>query len=245
MRTQTFISSIVGVVAAAAVAVAGSASAGFVDSFTTAFDTSTGTDFYGLFTYEYSSLSTSGPNASLFNTRFAAHVSTGSRASSTGSGSASIVVGSVSTARAVLTYTDTSSEFISSGSTLDLSSTPGFSVNVGSWAGTGLTFKFLVFGAYDASQSGSPELGRMAVTVSGSGAVTFNKASFVPTAGSINWSAIGQVRLEMERTTATTGDGSTTNFTIDNFTNTVPVPAPGAFAVLGVTSLVGARRRRN
>ena len=245
MRTQTFISSMVGVVAAAVVA--GSASAGFVDSFTTAFDTSTGTDFYGLFTYEYSSLSTSGPNASLFNTRFAAHVSTGSRASSTGSGSASIVVGSVSTARAVLTYTDTdtSSGFDSSGSTLDLSSTPGFSVNVGSWAGTGLTFKFLVFGAYDASQSGNPELGRMAVTVSGSGAVTFNKASFVPTAGSINWSAIGQVRLEMERTTATTGDGSTTNFTIDNFTNTVPVPAPGAAALIGLAGAFMSRRRRN
>ena len=245
MRTQTFISSMVGVVAAAVVA--GSASAGFVDSFTTAFDTSTGTDFYGLFTYEYSSLSTSGPNASLFNTRFAAHVSTGSRASSTGSGSASIVVGSVSTARAVLTYTDTdtSSGFDSSGSTLDLSSTPGFSVNVGSWAGTGLTFKFLVFGAYDASQSGNPELGRMAVTVSGSGAVTFNKASFVPTAGSINWSAIGQVRLEMERTTATTGDGSTTNFTIDNFTNTVPIPAPGAAALIGLAGAFMSRRRRN
>ena len=245
MRTQTFISSMVGVVAAAVVA--GSASAGFVDSFTTAFDTSTGTDFYGLFTYEYSSLSTSGPNASLFNTRFAAHFSTGSRASSTGSGSASIVVGSVSTARAVLTYTDTdtSSGFDSSGSTLDLSSTPGFSVNVGSWAGTGLTFKFLVFGAYDASQSGNPELGRMAVTVSGSGAVTFNKASFVPTAGSINWSAIGQVRLEMERTTATTGDGSTTNFTIDNFTNTVPVPAPGAAALIGLAGAFMSRRRRN
>ncbi len=42
MRTQTFISSMVGVVAAAAVA--GSVSAGFVDSFTTAFDTSPGTD---------------------------------------------------------------------------------------------------------------------------------------------------------------------------------------------------------
>ena len=243
MRTQTFISSMVGVVAVATVA--GSVSAGFVDSFTTAFDTSTGTDFYGLFTYEYSSLSTSGPNASLFKSRFAAHFSTGSRASSTGSGSASIVVGSVSTARAVLTYSDMSSDFVSSGSTLDLSSTPGFSVNVGSWAGTGLTFKFLVFGAYDASQSTSPELGRMAVTVSGSGAVTFNKASFVPTAGSINWSAIGQVRLEMERTTATTGDGSTTNFTIDNFTNTVPVPAPGAAALIGLAGAFMSRRRRN
>ena len=243
MRTQTFISSMVGVVAVATVA--GSVSAGFVDSFTTAFDTSTGTDFYGLFTYEYSSLSTSGPNASLFKSRFAAHFSTGSRASSTGSGSASIVVGSVSTARAVLTYSDMSSDFVSSGSTLDLSSTPGFSVNVGSWAGTGLTFKFLVFGAYDASQSTSPELGRMAVTVSGSGAVTFNKASFVPTAGPIDWSAIGQVRLEMERTTATTGDGSTTNFTIDNFTNTVPVPAPGAAALIGLAGAFMSRRRRN
>ena len=243
MRTQTFISSMVGVVAVATVA--GSVSAGFVDSFTTAFDTSTGTDFYGLFTYEYSSLSTSGPNASLFKSRFAAHFSTGSRASSTGSGSASIVVGSVSTARAVLTYSDMSSDFVSSGSTLDLSSTPGFSVNVGSWAGTGLTFKFLVFGAYDASQSGSPELGRMAVTVSGSGAVTFNKASFGPTAGPIDWSAIGQVRLEMERTTATTGDGSTTNFTIDNFTNTVPVPAPGAAALIGLAGAFMSRRRRN
>jgi len=240
MRTQTFISSMVGVVAAAAVA--GSVSAGFVDSFTTSFDTSTGTDFFGLFTYEYSSLSTSGPNASLFNTRYAAHVSTGSRASSTGLGSASIVVGSVSTSRAVLTYFDSNSTFDPSGSTLDLSSTSDFSVNVGSWAGTGLTFKFLVFGAYDASQSVHPELGSMAVAVSGNGTVTFNKASFVPTAGSINWSAIGRVRLDMERTTATTGDGSTTSFTIDNFTNTVP--APGALALLGAAGLVGARRRR-
>ena len=231
------------VISLIALALAGPARAGFVDSFTTSFDTSTGTDFFGLFTYEYSSLSTSGPNASLFNTRYAAHVSTGSRASSTGLGSASMVVGSVSTARAVLTYIDASSDFVPSGSTLDLSSTTGFSVNVGSWVGTGLTFKFLVFGAYDASNGQSPELGRMAVTVSGSGAVTFNKASFVPSAGSINWSAIGQVRLEMERTTATTGDGSTTNFTIDNFTNTVP--APGALALLGAAGLVGARRRRN
>ena len=242
MRTQTFISSMVGVVAAAAVA--GSVSAGFVDSFTTAFDTSTGTDLIGLFTYEISSLSTSGPNASLFNTRYAAHISTnsGSRASSTGSGSASIVVGSVSTSRATLTYFDSNSTFDPSGSTLDLSGTSDFSVNVGSWAGTGLTFKFLVFGAYDASQSVHPELGSMAVAVSGNGTVTFNKASFVPTAGSINWSAIGRVRLDMERTTATTGDGSTTSFTIDNFTNTVP--APGALALLGAAGLVGARRRR-
>jgi MYXO-CTERM domain-containing protein len=240
MRNKSFTSSMVGIAAAAAVA--GSVSAGFVDSFTTAFDTSTGTDFFGLFTYEYSSLSTSGPNASLFNTRYAAQISNGSRASSTGLGSASIVVGSVSTARAVLTYIDASSVFVPSGSTLDLSSTTGFSVNVGSWVGTGLTFKFLVFGAYDASNGQSPELGRMAVTVSGNGTVNFDKASFVPTAGSINWSAIGQVRLEMERTTATTGDGSTTSFTIDNFTNTVP--APGAFALLGAAGLVGSRRRR-
>ena len=245
MRTQTFISSMVGVVAAAAVA--GSVSAGFVDSFTTAFDTSTGYDLYGMGKFEYSSLTTSGSNASLFNTRFAAHVSTnsGSRASSAGSGSASIVVDSVSSSRALLSYFDSSSTFDPSGSTLDMSSTPGFSVNVGSWAGTGLTFTMGVCGAYDASQSEHPLLGIMAVTASGNGTVTFNKASFVPTAGPIDWSAIGQVILQIERTTATTGDGSTTNFTIDNFTNTVPVPAPGAAALIGLAGAFMSRRRRN
>jgi MYXO-CTERM domain-containing protein len=120
-------------------------------------------------------------------------------------------------------------------SSLNMSSTPGFSVNVASWSGYVLTFEL---GLYDGVGN---QLGFNDVVVSGNGIVTFNKAAFVPTdpAVSIDWSAIGNVKLVMATTSV---QGGPTTFTIDSFTNTVP--APGALALLGVAGLVGGRRRR-
>jgi MYXO-CTERM domain-containing protein len=226
MRNKTFISSMVGIATAMAFVAAGSASAGFVDGLTTSFATTAITTNFGSSTVT-STLPTTGPDACLFNTRDASAYYKGTLASSTGSGSASMTVAARVASSVVLSYRNLDA------SSPNLSSTPGFSVNVASWSGYVLTFEL---GLYD---SAGNQLGINDIVVSGNGMVTFDKAAFVPTAGPINWSAIGQVQLVMATTSLQTGP---TTFTIDSFTNTVP--APGALALLGVAGIVGGRRRR-
>jgi MYXO-CTERM domain-containing protein len=228
MRNKTFISSMVGVAAAAAFIAAGSASAGFVDGLTTNFATTAITSNFGSSTVT-STLPTTGPDACLFNTRDASAFYKGTLASSNGSGSASMTIAARLASNVTLSYHNLDN------SSLNMSSTPGFSVNVASWSGYVLTFEL---GLYDGVGN---QLGFNDVVVSGNGIVTFNKAAFVPTdpAVSIDWSAIGNVKLVMATTSV---QGGPTTFTIDSFTNTVP--APGALALLGVAGLVGGRRRR-
>ena len=228
MRNKTFISSMVGIATAMAFVAAGSASAGFVDGLTTSFATTAITTNFGSSTVT-STLPTTGPDACLFNTRDASAYYKGTLASSTGSGSASMTIAARAASSVVLSYRNLDA------SSLNLSSTPGFSVNVASWSGYVLTFEL---GLYD---SAGNQLGFNDIVVSGNGIVSFDKAAFVPTSPSvsIDWSAIGKVQLVMATTSLQAGP---TTFTIDSFTNTVP--APGALALLGVAGLVGARRRR-
>ena len=219
MRNKTFISSMVGVAAAAAVA--GSANAGIapnvVDPFTTPelFATNSGTW-----------LPISG---ALFNERDAVAAGVGSSGSIDGSGNVNFTVPSGNGRVASLNYQ------MSGGATKDLSSIAAMSIALSglnkSGAATGITFNLYMADETDKFLS-------TIQTLSADGVSTFNFASATVDAG-FDLTKVKSMTLEF---TSAGGAGSVSG-TLSNFSYTA-VPAPGALALLGAAGLFGARRRR-
>jgi len=249
MRTSsTLISS-----AVAAVAVAGSASAGFVDDFNrslaNASPTSQNTTTISV-THTGAGLGFGRTNTGLTNTAFPGrHTSVKSKDSSatmTGNGSAAFVLGRATGSGASssnelgfgamnLSYTGDNFAFA------DLTGTASFSINVGSYTGGATNWTLNV--SFD-SQS-ELDAGGLGLTLTNSaivnGVLTFNVADMDPS-GTINWAKVDGINLEVKRAEWGAA-GSTVGFTLSDFQYNV-IPAPGAIALLGVAGIVGARRRR-
>ena len=220
MRNKTFISSMVGI--AAAVAVAGSANAAIttIDNFGVAI-TGQGN---GSFTTQNT---ITGPFTvrSAYNTSGALGVGISSIAG-TGNG-----VASLSVARNAVLSSKGASLFYMTGS-LDLSQLDsGFSLTISNLVNAGYARASVNVNGYTTSAYN---------TVSSNGVLTFSRASIEAGMGTTNWAAITQLTVNFY------GDGpggsaGTSTFDVSNFQAT---PAPGALALLGVAGLVGARRRR-
>jgi hypothetical protein len=222
MRNKTFISSMVGI--AAAVAVAGSANAGIatnvVDPFTTpeTFGTNSG-----------NWLTISG---ALFNERFGVAVGASSSGSIDNSGNVNFTVPSGNGRIVSLNYQ------MSGGATKDLSSIAAMSIALSglnkSGAATGITFSLYMADETEKFLSSNQAL-------SANGVSTFNFASATVDAG-FDLTKVKTMTLEIYYAGAGAGAGSSSG-TLSNFSYTA-VPAPGALALLGAAGLVGARRRR-
>ena len=221
MRTQTFISSMVGI--AAAVAVAGSANAALTfDSFSNPLTTGTpdGTVTNGSFM------------GGFFTTRtLTADGATGS-GSSAKSLTTSIGGGNLTVNTNGPSSTTRSGDvFYNRASNGDLSNFASISMTIAYTNYTGdLYFTFSDLAVVNQSQTADT---RTAFT--GTVTLTFNKADFV---GSVNWAQVAQFNMSFVSKNTTPGSAVITNF------NYSEVPAPGALALLGAAGLVGARRRR-
>ena len=230
MRTQTFISSMVGI--AAAVAVAGPANAA-VTSSVSAFTTNY--SFSGsIFTLPGQSYSISGGLAtSAYNWGFS---TAGSSSYSVTSGGGSLVVSAAPAAAYVIVDFSKSLGF-------NLAGFEKFSIDAGSTSGGGTTQ--LQISVQNDSGSGSWDSGF--TTISGTGSFDFLVSSFTANSGNnagvtLDWSQVRQISLSV----LSSNGAQSSSATFSNFTATYnPVPAPGAFALLGAAGLVGARRRRN
>jgi hypothetical protein len=254
MRNKTFISSMVGV--AAAVAVAGSANAGFVDNFnsslantsptfqntTTITVTQSGAGI-GVFR---SNTGLTGLTGTAFPNRKTTMRNLGSSATMTGNGSAAFVLGRATSGGASATleagFGSMNLDYSDSNAFVDLTGTTSFSINVGSYTGGATNWTLNV--SMD-SQSMFDYYGGMQLVLTNSaivnGVLTFNVAD-MDQDGTINWAKVDGISLDVKR--AEWGaDNSTVSFSLSNFQYNV-VPAPGALALLGAAGLVGARRRR-
>ena len=251
MRAQTFISSMVGI--AAAVAMAGSANAGFVDNFnrslannspnsantTTITVTNTG-DGVGF------QRTNTGLTNTAFPERYTSVMNKGSSATMTGNSSAAFVLGRATSGGASATNTNgfgqMSLSYSNNNLFADLTGTTSFSINVGSYTGGATTWTLDVnFDSQSEFDSGGLQL---ILTNSNivSGVLTFNVANMDPY-GIIDWAKVDSIGLGVKR--AEWGAvNSTVGFTLSDFQYNV-IPAPGALALLGVAGLVGARRRRD
>jgi MYXO-CTERM domain-containing protein len=225
--------------AVAAVAVAGSASAGFIDPFTVAFDTNVvtvATSGASRFT------TTASPNA-LIGPRLVTVLNTGSRASSTGNGAANFILGQATSGTG-----DRKGQVQMQwglGSAVDLGGPQSFSMNVGSYSGAETTWFLRVSSGPEGEGAIEQTLSSSAIS---SGVLTFASMIDQSTVDpdnypAFNWAQVTGVQLYINR--ASLGaDGSTVSFSISDFQYNA-VPAPGALALLGAAGLVGVRRRRN
>ena len=247
MRTQTFISSMVGV--AAAVAVAGSANAGIVDNFNrslanaspqntttiTVTNSGAGIGFYR---------NNTGLTGTAFPNRYTSVQSLASSATMTGNGSAAFVLGRATSGAASDTTTAGFGSmylgYSNSYAFVDLTGTTSFSINVGSYTG-GATNWTLNVGMDSLSDDFAGGMG-LVLTNSAivNGVLTFNVADMVQD-GTINWAKVDGINLSVMRAEWGAAN-STVSFSLSNFQYNVP--APGALALLGAAGLVGARRRR-
>ena len=251
MRTQTFISSMVGI--AAAVAVAGSANAGFVDNFTRSlYNASPSGETNNTITVTNTGAGNGKgrTNTGLTNTAFPARYTSvmnkDSSATMTGNGSAAFVLGRATSGGASATtpigFGQMSLSYENNFLFADLTGTTSFSINVGSYTGGATTWTLDVnFDSQSENDVGSLQL---ILTNSDivSGVLTFNVANMDPY-GIIDWAKVDSIGLGVKR--AEWGAvNSTVGFTLSDFQYNV-IPAPGALALLGVAGLVGARRRRD
>jgi hypothetical protein len=220
MRNKTFISSMVGV--AAAVAVAGSANAALTfDSFTdSATGTSAGTVTSGSFMggfFTGRTLSADGTSGS--------GVSARTLTDSIGSTNLTVNVNGPS---ATPRYGEA---FYSRASNGDLSNFASISVTIAYTNFTGSVY--FSFGEATFAQGSQAIDAQSAFT--GTVNLTFTKADFV---GNVDWAQVGYFSMTFASRNTTAGSAVFTNF------NYSQVPAPGALALLGAAGLVGARRRR-
>ena len=250
MRTQTFTSSMVGVVAA--VALAGSANAGFVDNFTRSLaNTSPNSQNNNTITVTSTAdgngqqRTNTGLTPTAFPKRTTNVTNKGSSATMTGNGSAAFVLGRATSGDASATNENgfgyMSLNYSNNDLFADLTGTGSFSINVGSYTGGATNWTLYV--AFD-SQS-EFDVGNLQLILTNSnivsGVLTFNVANMVP-AGTINWAKVDTINLSVNR--AEWGDAnSTVGFTLSDFQYNVP--APGAAALVGLAGLVASRRRRN
>ena len=250
MRTQTLISSMVGI--AAAVAVAGSANAGFVDNFTRSLaNVSPNSQNNNTITVTNTAdgngqqRTNTGLTPTAFPKRTTNVTNKGSSATMTGNGSAAFVLGRATSGDASATNENgfgyMSLNYSNNNLFADLTGTGSFSINVGSYTGGATNWQLdVTFDSQSEFDGGGLQL---ILTNSNivSGVLTFNVANMDPS-GTINWAKVDSISLSVNR--AEWGAvNSTVGFTLSDFQYNV-VPAPGALALLGVAGLVGARRRR-
>ena len=234
MRTQTFISSMVGVVAA--VAVAGSANAAVVSLF----DFTTGVS-------NNSTGSVTGSN--LLSTWITNNGRKASTTSATGSGGA-ITMASANVAQSGGKPLADFGVFAASNpnppfqyySRINLTGATAIEFNVTAYTGVATIWTLNVFEEFGVGTGAT-------ATVSSAGLVSFSTASM----SSIDWSKVTGVEIQAEsgvlpNTPARTPTNyyGTFSFTFDGMNAVgVVVPAPGAAALVGLAGLVASRRRRN
>ena len=247
MRNKTFISSMVGV--AAAVAVAGSANAGLVDNFTRSLANTSPNDSTSLVVVDplpgaFKNRSNSGLTGTVFPRRYTNVSSEGSSATMTGNGSAAFVLGRATGAGSGDLNADSwGSMFINYlysfnlDTFVDLTGTTNFSINVGSYTGGATNWNLAV------SMGGEAGISKQILTNSNivNGVLTFNVANMT-SQGTINWAQVDSIGLTVTRDGWGTA-GTTVGFTLSDFQYNA-IPAPGALALLGAAGIVGARRRR-
>ena len=252
MRTQTLISSMVGI--AAAVAMAGSANAGFVDNFTRSLaNTSPNIQNNNTITVTNSGdgvgfqRTNTGLTPTAFPKRTTNVTNKGSSATMTGNGSAAFVLGRATSGGASATNENgfgyMSLNYSNNDLFADLTGTTSFSINVGSYTGGATTWTLNVnFDSQSEVDSGSGFL-QLILTNSNivSGVLAFNVAN-METSGTINWAKVDAISLSVNRA-EWGGTNSTVGFTLSDFQYNVP--APGAAALVGLAGLVATRRRRN
>ena len=218
MRNKTFISSMVGI--AAAVAVAGSANAALTfDSFNTAAtgdgEVISSSFMGGFFTtrtmYEDGTVGSGGTTRSLTTSIGGGNLTVNTNGPSSTSRSGDVIYGRASNG--------------------DLSNFASISMTIAYTNYTGV----LYFNFSDLAVVNSSGTSDTRTAFTGTVTLTFNKADFV---GSVNWAQVAQFNMSFVSKNTTPGSAVITNF------NYSEVPAPGALALLGAAGLVGARRRR-
>ncbi len=220
MRNKTFISSMVGV--AAAVAVAGSANAALTfDSFT---DPATGTS---------SGTETSG---SFMGGFFTGRTLVADGTSGSGS-SAKTLTDSIGSTNLTVNVNGPSSTWrygeavYSRASNGDLSNLASISVTIAYTNFTGSVY----FAFSEATFAQGSQVGDVQSAFTGTVNLTFTKADFV---GDVDWAQVGNFSMAFASRNTTAGSAVLTNF------NYSQVPAPGALALLGAAGLIGGTRRR-
>jgi hypothetical protein len=222
MRNKTFISSMVGV--AAAVAVAGSANAGVVDPFTTnqSFGNDSSSGFVSI-------------TGGLFNERNAfKSASAGGAGVRASSNDVAFTTNRANFGLVGLTYQ------MAGGSSNDLSLITGMSIALSalnlSNGATGVNFYLQAIDVNNKSMIASQDL-------SSNGTSTFDFAAATKDVG-FDLTNVTTLQLSVTQIGGpTSGSTISVSGTLSNFSYTA-VPAPGALAILGAAGLVGARRRR-
>jgi hypothetical protein len=220
MRNKTFISSMVGV--AAAVAVAGSANAGVVDPFTTtqAFGTDSLTGFVSI-------------SGGLFNQRNAVRTTfAGGTGVSQPNNNVAFTTRKAGFGVVSLSYQN------SGGSSNDLSLITEMSIALSalnlSNGATGVSFSWLVTDVNTKQMYANQDL-------FSNGTSTFDFAAATKDLG-FDLTKVTNMEVFVSQIGGTTTETAVSG-TLSNFSYTA-VPAPGALALLGAAGLVGARRRR-
>ena len=228
MRNKTFISSMVGV--AAAVAVAGSANAGVVDQFTTAQSFGTNSSYTTI-------------SGSIFEERNARRSNNagGTGVSATNNNVAfTFARGGGSASSVVLNYQ------MSGAAATDLSSIAEMSIvlsnlvlNVaGGTAATGVKIDWSLM-----DSSGNTLFASDTRSTNGTSIFNFASASFDDGFDLTQVEMLSLRVTQVGGSTSGTYSNTSSTGTLSNFSYTA-VPAPGALALLGAAGLVGARRRR-
>jgi len=222
MRNKTFISSMVGI--AAAVAVAGSANAGVVDPFTTnqAFGTDSSTGFVNI-------------TGGLFNQRNATRTAwAGGTGVSQSNNNVAFTTNRDGLGAVTLSYR------MAGGSSNDLSLITGMSIALSalnlSNGATGVNFFWLVTDVNATQMYASQDL-------FSNGTSTFDFAAATKDLG-FDLTKVTNLEVSVSQLGGpTSGSTVSVSGTLSNFSYTA-VPAPGALALLGAAGLFGARRRR-
>jgi hypothetical protein len=218
MRNKTFISSMVGI--AAAVAVAGSANAAVVSIF----DFTTGVS-------ANSSGSVNGSNP--FNGWDTTGAYKATTASATPSGGAITMANEAWQGSSVAN----SQFFLSASTPVNLSGTTAIVFNVTAYSGKATNWNLMVM---DSNYNWADFF---LINTSGSGVKSFDTTDTMYVAEGFDWSKVETVGL-VATSTGSQGSRLASSFTFNGMDAVGVVPAPGALALLGAAGLVGARRRR-
>ena len=218
MQNKTFVSSMVGVAAAAAVA--GSAVAA-IPTGVSLFDFTTGVS-------ANSSGSVNGSNP--FNGWGTDNALKASTTSATPSGGAITIANQLSNTGGA----PTGDFYVSATTPVNLSGTAAIEFNVTAYSGAATDWMLTL------QDSNFTFLDFFLVNTSGTGLKSFDTSGLSP---GFDWSSVILVELQA-KTRGSLGNRAASSFTFNGMTAVGAVPAPGAFALLGAAGLVGARRRR-